>query len=544
MVFVVLYRFKDDKNQPTDLLHTLDWSHFIGATITPNGIHFQPKNGIITHQDGSAGQPNPPVNLSGQHLKVKGDFMITTTFSDIDKEASFRLYAEPPIVYDQWRYEPPSLELAVTQNLITLRIWDGTSSNSIDMRAYPVSLSSKTTISLERKKDQIHLTENGRALGSIPDHAIFKSGTVWLGADSPAGSAGWTLAALHIHALGSGRVEIVPAPSIVVDLNDHNSLRRLADAHPRKLKIGAAVAIGPLLTDERYKELALGQFSMLTPENSMKPQFIHPQPDVYAFEEADQLVEIALKNTMVVHGHALVYDKSNPDWMRETPTLKRQKIMIDHIERVVSHFQGRVAEWDVVNEPFSKKRAPYTDGKQGLEPNIWFEAMGEEYIDLAFKAARKADPSAKLYLNDYGLENDGEHWDSLLRLVKRLKARNVPIDGVGFEAHVYGDGDYMHADQLKNHMESLAKLGLLTRISEIDVTQDNAREQTHQYEMALDICLRAPNCTSYTTWGITDTYGSTTRSDRYPLVYGTSLLWDKDMKAKPAFSALQQKLRQ
>jgi endo-1,4-beta-xylanase len=217
--------------------------------------------------------------------------------------------------------------------------------------------------------------------------------------------------------------------------------------------------------------------------------------------------------------------------------------MTSHVKSVVEHFKGKVAEWDVVNEPFSQKHALYENGKTGLEPNIWFEAMGEKYLDLAFATAHTADPSAKLYLNDFGLENDGQRWDALLSLVKRLKQRGVPIDGVGFEAHVYSDGDYIHADQLKKHMQTLASLGLLARVSEIDVTQDDAKEQTNQYILALDACLRAPNCTSYSTWGISDKYGSTTRSDRYPLVYGTSLLWDKDMKAKPAYTALQARLK-
>lgn len=170
--------------------------------------------------------------------------------------------------------------------------------------------------------------------------------------------------------------------------------------------------------------------------------------------------------------------------------------------------------------------------------------MGEEYIDLAFKTARKADPLAKLYLNDYGFENNGQHWDALLSLVKRLKQRNVPIDGIGFESHIYTDGDYINAKELKEHMKILAELGLLTRISEIDVTQDDEKEHINQYATALDVCLQSPNCTSYTTWGISDLYGSTTRSDRYPLTYGTSLIWDKELKAKPVYKALQERLLQ
>ena len=544
LIALIIISTQTPKNKKIDLVQNIDWSHFMGAKTTKKGIHFQPINHVIVHQDGSIGQPNPPVNIGGQHLKMKGDFIITITFSKIDQWASFRLYAEPPLVYDQWRHEGPSIDLAVAKDLVTVRIWNGSSSNAMDIREYKKNSPTQTTISLKRIKDQIYVIQDSETLGNLPDHNIFQSGNIWFGADGNPESKGWTLTALGASALKNGRMEIISAPSLTVDQSSVDSLRHLGDIHPRKLKIGASISVGPLFTDEQYRKLALNQFSILTPENSMKPAFIHPQPNLYTFENADLLVDAAQKNNIIVHGHTLLYDKSTPDWMTKTPKSERQKIMLDHVTQVVDHFKGKVAEWDVVNEPFSQKRAPYKDEKNGLETNIWFEAMGEKYIDFAFKAAHTADPAAKLYLNDYGLENDGEHWDSMLGLVKRLKARGVPIDGIGFEAHVYGDGDYIYANQLKNHMESLAALGLLTRISEIDVTQDDAKEQINQYEIALDTCLRATNCTSYTTWGIADRYGSTTRSDRYPLVHGTSLLWDKDMNPKPAYQALQKRLQQ
>ncbi len=457
----------------------------------------------------------------------------------IDAGGTLRLYGNPPVVYDQWRFETGSVAIDVATSSVTVRIWDGSSSTSIDMRVYPYTLSNAITLSLKHQKDTIVVSAGGQELGTIPDHHIFDSKEVWFGADAADGDE-WILSALSV----DGHAEIIPPPSFEVPNENSNALRNLAIAHPRKLRIGAAIAYGALLTDEKYRKLALGEFSMLTPENGMKPQFIHPQKDVYVFTEMDMLVDIAQKNNMLVHGHALVYAKSNPVWMTKAQKEERQKIMLDHIATVVGHFKGKVAEWDVVNEALSNKKAPYHNSQHGLENNLWYEAMGEQYIDRAFQAAHTADPSAKLYLNDYGLERDGERWDALIGLVKRLKARGVPIDGVGFESHVYSDGDYMDAAVLTAHMRTLANLGLKVRISEIDVTGDDAKEQIHQYVLALDACLRAPNCTSYSTWGVTDLYGSTTRSDRYPLVYGTSLLFDKDLKAKPAYAALQGRLKQ
>lgn len=522
----------------SDLLADQNWQHFAGATTTKEGLRIQALGRVIIHQDGSLGQPNPPVNLIGPHLSVSGDFRITARMEGIDTRGTLRLYGKPPIIFDQWRFETGSIALDVATSSIVVRVWDGTSSNSVDMRTYPFTLSGAVVVAIEHRGDTLILSADEHELGTIPDHHIFDSKEVWFGFDAAYGDE-WTLRALA----AEGHAEVIPPPSFTIQHDDPNALRDLAAAHPRKLRIGAAIAFGPLVSDEEYRKIALGEFNMLTPENGMKPQFIHPQPDVYSFTEMDALVDIAIKNGMLVHGHTLVYAKSSPEWMTKAPKGTRQKIMIEHIANVVGHFKGKVAEWDVVNEPLSNKKAPYHNGRQGLENNVWYEAMGERYIDLAFHAAHKADPSAKLYLNDYGLERDGERWDALLNLIKRLKSRGVPIDGIGFESHIYGDSDYSDSKTLRAHMRTLADLGLKVRISEIDVTGEDAKAQIAQYVLALDACLRASNCTSYTTWGFTDLYGSTTRSDRYPLVFGTSLLWDKEMKAKPAYIALQKRLR-
>ena len=531
-LLIIMYDFSYPNNE-INFLVTGDWSHFPGATVTKHGIHITPLGRMIIHQDGSKGQPNPPVNVA-QHLLVKGNFNVVASLLQIDKQASIRFYGNPPMVYDQWRYETPGIEVLVdlVKNSITARIWDGNSNTSMDIRTYSLSLKPDMIISLEHIKPHINIIADGHLLGSMPDHNIFDSGKIWFGADGMPNSNGWTLGALLVKPLGRGTVKIAPELLPVTAQNNIST----------KIKIGTAINTDLLFTDTQYRNLALSQFNIFTPENNLKPQFVQPTPGIYDFAQTDQLIDIALKNNIAIHGHALVYIKSTPEWMVKSPKGTLQKVMTDHITDVVRHYKGRIAQWDVVNEPFSQKHALYGFGKTGLDENIWFEAMGEKYIDLAFQSARRADPNAKLYLNDYGMENDGQRWDALLNLVKRLKQRGVPIDGVGFEGHIYTDGDYVKKDQLKKHMEELDKLGLLVRISEIDVTGDNASEQVKQYVLALDVCLGAPNCTSYSTWGITDKYGSTTRSDRYPLVYGTSLLWDKEMKPKPAYHELQKRL--
>jgi endo-1,4-beta-xylanase len=249
---------------------------------------------------------------------------------------------------------------------------------------------------------------------------------------------------------------------------------------------------------------------------------------------------------MKVHAHTLVWHEALPNWMRENDDPGEvRRTMLRHIAMVAGHFKGQVAEWDVVNEPMSDDEKSYTNGDLGLrsEQSPWFEAMGEEYIDEAFRAAHRADPKARLFLNEYGVEEEGERWDALYDLVKRLKERGVPIDGVGFQNHEYAPGDRIDPETFRSHVRDLAELGVQARVSEMDVPIGEDEEdgrQTQADEMAgkLRVCLEEPNCTSFSTWGFTDRYGSTADTKIYPPRTADSLPWDAALRPKLAYERL------
>lgn len=531
------------KNNFASLISGHDWSHLSGATVKADGVQITPLNQSIIHQDGSAAQLNPPVNVRGPHLVFSKNFEVKANMQGMEDGASLQLYGQVPVIYDEWRQERPSLRLDVSGKRIEARIWDGNSSTPIDIRSYNVDLKNDAEIYLKRQDGMVIITLNGKTLGEMPEHNTFKDGTAWFGLDGSDKGDGWMLKNLEARGLDNGSLEIVDPEPLAINHSDPKSLRNLADKLPRKIQIGAAVSVNPLYTDERYKDIAMSEFNLVSLESSIKAQFVHPAADKYDFTDAENIVDMAEANKQAVHGHTLVFAKSNPSWMTDAPKTELPKIMTDHITNVVGHFKGRIGTWDVVNEPMSEKDEDYEAGKAGLRTSFWQEAMGEEYIDKAFIAARAADPSAKLYVNDYGIEHEGERWDAFLALIQRLKSRGVPIDGVGFESHVYQATDKIDFEILKSHIKAIEALGLTVRISEIDVTGKDPNFQNEQYSGVLALCISEPSCTSYTTWGISDLYGSTTVADRYPLLLGSSLLWDKDMKPKPAYSSLQETLK-
>ena len=210
--------------------------------------------------------------------------------------------------------------------------------------------------------------------------------------------------------------------------------------------------------------------------------------------------------------------------------------MVDHITQTVGHFKGRVASWDVINEPLADFGVA---GSSGLRNHTWLKASGENYIASAFMAAREADPRAKLYINEYGLESNGERWDTFLALVKKLKVQGVPIDGVGFQGHVYDSGDIINPVTLRSHIRELAELGLTSRISEMDVYSDDGTEvQAKQYADVFNVCFTEPSCVSWSTWGVTDRYNFW-QDESGRLQHGRDFLWDEKYRPTAAVSAIQ-----
>ncbi|GAA2836241.1 endo-1,4-beta-xylanase [Crossiella cryophila] len=510
---------------PVELIAGQDWTRLAGAEVTGQGVRISALDRWIVGTDGKRFQPNPPVNLLGPRLEVAGDFRLDAGISATGgKSAYLQLYGAPPIIYDEWRQEPPSLRLGLVGGQLEVAVWDGKANKAKEVRKFGFGVTGEVAITVRRSGSTLAFLVGGRQVGTVAERGVFGGGQVFFGADAQVGG-GWTLRSLS----ASGAVRVRKAPDwkqgTVAD-----SLRGRAQKLARPIGVGSALAIAPLVADDRYRAVAGEQFDLITPENEMKPQFLQPARGVFAFAEADALVDFARANGIKVHAHTLVWFEALPTWMRSAPD--KRSVMLEHIRAVATHFAGRVAEWDVVNEPINQ------DNPDGLEHNLWYQAMGADYIAEAFRAARAADPNAVLYLNEYGAEQDGGRWNALYALVKKLRQARVPIDGVGLQSHEYDAADRVPAEVFRKKVRALAALGLKVRVSEMDVSTSDQAVQAKQFGERIAVCRQEPNCTGFTSWGFTDRYGSTADANRYPPVPGNALPWTTGLQPKRAHTAL------
>lgn len=364
------------------------------------------------------------------------------------------------------------------------------------------------------------------------------------------------------------------------------SQKSLKEAFAGKFLIGCADDLTS--NNDTYQTNIKAQYDIVTPENCMKPQPIHPSEDTYNFKTTDAMVDWCEKNGLKVWGHTLAWHAQTPAWFFQAvnpktveaqparrqgggfdpnaPRLSMDKMwensikgdlaskkvalerLEKHIKTVVGRYKGRIIGWDVFNESIIDGGDGMTEGLRNFS---WYKVAGPEVLTKAFKWAHQADPKAKLYYNDYNIEqgavqNKGKHASSML-LLKRLIKEGAPITGVGIQGHWHLDTNLADVEKA---IENYASLGLKVSITELDVTAtgdnsgafgvnqgdrkisaENYQKQAEVYKKLFEIFMRHSNVVERVTfWGLSDTRSWRRGQD--------ALLFDGQLNPKPAFKAV------
>ncbi|MFD3515498.1 endo-1,4-beta-xylanase [Streptomyces sp. NPDC058657] len=266
---------------------------------------------------------------------------------------------------------------------------------------------------------------------------------------------------------------------------------------------GTAIASGRL-GDSAYTSIAGREFNSVTAENEMKIDATEPQRGQFDFTAGDRVHNWAVQNGKQVRGHTLAWHSQQPGWMRSLSGSSLRQAMVGHINGVMGHYKGRIPQWDVVNEAFE-------DGT-GARRDSNLQRTGNDWIEVAFRAARVADPAAKLCYNDYNVENwTWAKTQAMYAMVKDFKQRGVPIDCVGFQSHFNNDSPY-HSN-FRTTLQNFAALGVDVAVTELDIQGASATT----YAQVTNDCLAVPRCLGITVWGVRDT--DSWRPEHSPLLF-------------------------
>jgi endo-1,4-beta-xylanase len=326
-------------------------------------------------------------------------------------------------------------------------------------------------------------------------------------------------------------------------------------AAQKGLRYGTTISAAQITGDPTFVALVLRQAGLVVPENDMKWLDMNrgaPGDDDYG--PADTVAGFAVEGGLALRGHNLLWYYRTPHWFFTLPGRDAQRrAVVDRIKAIAGRYRGIIHSWDVVNEPIEPK-----DGRtDGLRKAVFLDALGPEYLDLAYRTTRETDPKARLVVNEYDVELDTPEHEArrivLLNLLQRMQRSGTPVDAVGIQAHLTAvGGPPFSPARLRRFLADLAALGLTIQITELDVTDAQAPADiavrdhliADTYRRFLDVALDEPAVKMVVTWGLSDRHSWIVRREtneakwRKDGLPSRPLPFDADLRPTPAFAAM------
>ena len=234
-----------------------------------------------------------------------------------------------------------------------------------------------------------------------------------------------------------------------------------------------------------HSQLLTMHFNSLVSGNDMKWSSVENTKGTYTYGNADSEVGLAVCHGMLIRGHNLVWatGAQTPAYATGdgTNSPENQAVVTanikEHIQSEVQHFGTNVYVWDVVNEPLDPTQ---TDC---LAHGPFYQVLGKSYIDIALQAARQYAPAGtKLFINDYST-TDPDRLACLVKVVRDLRSRGIPLDGIGHEMH--NAINYPSTEAMVKAINTVAEKfpGIEQQITEMDMSVYNAGDTTSNYGM-------------------------------------------------------------
>ncbi|MFJ6023342.1 endo-1,4-beta-xylanase [Brevundimonas sp. NPDC092305] len=306
-----------------------------------------------------------------------------------------------------------------------------------------------------------------------------------------------------------------------------------------------ATATTSQIGDSIFVDQMLKHVDQVTPEWELKMERTLGAGFTHDFSASDRVVDWAHGHGLRSHGHTLIWYSQGGEVFNDSVPRDRFVAEFDrYIAAAVGRYRGRMAGWDVVNEPVAE------DGN-GLRDCHWSRVLGQDgYMIRAFQQAKAADPDAVLFLNEYNLENNPVKGATFLRLVERLLKLGAPISGIGTQSHLDIE---IPAGRITAFMRDAASLGLPIHVSELDGSlfrwergvdlrprsERRAQQAARMGELA-EAFFALPDAQRYafTTWGLRDIDSWLLRPEGRNLPDDSPVLLNAEGRANPGYAAV------
>lgn len=289
---------------------------------------------------------------------------------------------------------------------------------------------------------------------------------------------------------------------------------------------------------ERYRREILDNFNASVLENHQKWKFFE---DSRKRPATDAALDWIHRHGLIHRGHTHIWQtfkygvmvpqdvhlaaqRAQPD---DLAHIRRRSL--EHVHALGRHYRGQAAHWDVLNEQVEEHELTKV-----LHPDLP-PSRAPILIDW-FKAAQAADPSARLYINDYHIlvGDFQKHKDVYEDTIRFLLENKAPLQGIGFQGHFHGGGLTRTSEQTWETLERFARFGLPLAVTEFDMfakgwgetLEAEEQAQAEFFEQFLTTFYSHPATDTFMIWGFWD--------GRHWA--GKGVFFRKDWTPKPAYA--------
>nr|KAG5689400.1 hypothetical protein BaRGS_017918 [Batillaria attramentaria] len=193
-----------------------------------------------------------------------------------------------------------------------------------------------------------------------------------------------------------------------------------------------------------------------------------------------------------VRGHTLVWsvEERIQDWVKQLEGQQLRDAVEAHITEKMNITAGLLEHWDVNNE---------------ILHGQWFQDRlnDPDYNLETFRIAHSADPSMKLFLNDFNVVSAGWSTSAYRLQGQQFKDADVGLYGMGAQCH-FGDETEPSPALIKQRLDSLSSVGVPIWATELDVSAQDENTRADYYERALRALYGHPAVEGILVWGFWD----------------------------------------
>ncbi|MBL8234585.1 MAG: endo-1,4-beta-xylanase [Bryobacterales bacterium] len=255
---------------------------------------------------------------------------------------------------------------------------------------------------------------------------------------------------------------------------------------------GTAIAAEQLLgsgaDSDRYRQFILDNFNMVVFENDLK----WPQWERNRTRPLDAIRWLNENGITRIRGHNLVwpgwrYMPADVQQLASQPEALRKRVM-DRVKDAAAGTRGMLEDWDVINEAHTNRDVQ----------NI----LGNEEMVAWFKAAKDADPFARLFINDYNIltQNGANllHRNGYYSIISYLLDSGAPVEGIGMQGHFSSPTD---PEIMLRILDRFSHFGLPVEITEYDFVGGTEELQAHFTRDLMTVVFSHPTVSNFLMWG-------------------------------------------